>query len=829
MYLLKKKYMIIVLLLSYFCISCMSEEKKSPLSLSWRMELLDIQEVRQNKQYFVVKNISNDTVYNGWSIFFTQFPYKECQQVIGDELKIEIVSGTYHRIHPTDKYKSIAPGDSVVIILNGRGEKPGFSMQPEGAYFICNNINKDKPLPVELIKYPLPLITDFKKEASIIYENNKKILEAKKNIKRRLNIIPSVKEISLGNDSLYIYSDVKILSHADFKNESLLLQKKLEKLYCIKNSDKSEVYIELKYLPFNNKINNNEYYEINIKSGKVTISAMYPHGIFNGIQTFLSMLKGQEFPYKLSELRIKDYPDLLYRGHMIDIARNFISVEETKKIIDIISSYKMNVLRIHFCDDEGWRLQIPGIEELTEIASHRGHTVDESKSLYPAYDGCYNYESNSSGNGYYSRKEFIDLIRYAAKRYVTIIPEIESPGHARAAIIAMKSRYNKYIESDYKKACEYLLSEKTDTSRYVSAQGYNDNVMNVGMKSTYNFMYKVIDEIISMYNEAGVPLKYIHIGGDEVPEGCWSGSISCEKLMLENGLNNSHCLSNYFTHNIASYLEKNNIKFGVWQESAVFPDKKLENMIKKTSYGISCWKTSSNNDSDEIVYEYANKGYPVIISSVTNLYFDMSYSAHPDEIGHNWSEYVDEVKAFSLLPFDIYRSYRNKNLYEKVNDRDVLLSEKGSKNIIGIESTSWGETIRNNKNLEYMLFPKIMGTSERGWNSYPLWHNLTGIERQKMFEKELAVFYNIISDNEISYWNKLNIDYRLPYPGIIINNDTLYMNTIIDGGKIFYTTDGSEPTYNSLEWISPIKIQTDIIKAKLFLGPKKSLTLTVKK
>lgn len=129
---------------------------------------------------------------------------------------------------------------------------------------------------------------------------------------------------------------------------------------------------------------------------------------------------------------------------MQDVARNFIELSDLKKLIDILSSYKLNVFRFHFCDDEGWRrLQIPGLEELTEIASHRGHTYNESECLYPAYNGDFDYQSKTSGNGFYSRDEFIDLPRYAADRHVAIIPEIESPGHARAAIVAMKARYKK--------------------------------------------------------------------------------------------------------------------------------------------------------------------------------------------------------------------------------------------------------------------------------------------------------------------------------------------------------------------------------------------------
>lgn len=135
------------------------------------------------------------------------------------------------------------------------------------------------------------------------------------------------------------------------------------------------------------------------------------------------------------------------------------------------------------------------------MGSRRGHTTDESRCLYPCYDGGYDPDAATVGNGYYSREDFIGLLRYAAERHIRVIPEIESPGHARAAIVSMKARYNKYKDTDVEKAAEYLLSEPEDTSRYASVQYYTDNVINVAMPSTYRFMEKVIQELAAMYRK----------------------------------------------------------------------------------------------------------------------------------------------------------------------------------------------------------------------------------------------------------------------------------------------------------------------------------------
>ena len=146
------------------------------------------------------------------------------------------------------------------------------------------------------------------------------------------------------------------------------------------------------------------------------------------------------------------------------------------------------------------------------------------------------------------------MLKYAAERHVRIVPEIESPGHARAAIVSMKARYNKYFETDPGKATEYMLSEPEDTSRYVSVQYYTDNVMNVALPSTYRFMEKVIQELNAMYQEAGLSLYTVHLGGDEVPRGVWMGSPKCQELMKEKGMTKAHGLSEYFITQMALSL-----------------------------------------------------------------------------------------------------------------------------------------------------------------------------------------------------------------------------------------------------------------------------------
>ena len=599
-------------------------------------------------------------------------------------------------------------------------------------------------------------------------------------------------------------------------------------MYGLEVVENASVKIVLEELLDRKEAVNDEYYTINIGDNLIKISAATPHGIFNGTQTLLSMLKDKQTPYLLEAVSIRDYSDLAYRGQMIDIARNFTAPENLKKLVDIFASYKLNVLHFHFCDDEAWRLEIPGLEELTAVGSRRGHTTDESQCLYPCYDGGYDPDAKTVGNGYYSREEFIDLLKYAAERHVRIVPEIESPGHARAAIVSMKARYNKYFETDPGKATEYMLSEPEDTSRYVSVQYYTDNVMNVALPSTYRFMEKVIQELNAMYQEAGLSLYTVHLGGDEVPRGVWMGSPKCQELMKEKGMTKAHGLSEYFITQMADVMQKNGLKFSGWQEVALGHTEEAHQQLRGQAAGVYCWNTVPG--SDEVVYQTVNNGYPVILCNVGNFYMDMAYNGHPDERGLDWGGYVDESVSFSMLPFSIYRSLRvdmagNPIDLNNAEKGKTALTEIGKKHIMGVQGQLFAETIRSFDGVEYLLFPKILGLAERGWNAHPAWENLSGIREEQAFNQALALYYEKISKSEMPYWAKNGINFRLPQPGLLVKDGNLYANVAIDGAEVRYTTDGSEPTAQSTLWKEPVKCGSLVVKAKTFYQGKESLTI----
>ena len=684
-------------------------------------------------------------------------------------------------------------------------------------------------MPVALKALPLPSPESMSgyPDATKIYESNLRLAGAPALVQS--DILPSVKKVvAIEGDNVVLEGKVALAFPENFAGEAKLLKEKLTGLYGLEVVGNASVKIVLEELLDRKEAVNDEYYTINIGDNLIKISAATPHGIFNGTQTLLSMLKGKQTPYLLEAVSIRDYPDLAYRGQMIDIARNFTAPENLKKLVDIFASYKLNVLHFHFCDDEAWRLEIPGLEELTAVGSRRGHTTDESQCLYPCYDGGYDPDAKTVGNGYYSREEFIDLLKYAAERHVRIVPEIESPGHARAAIVSMKARYNKYFETDPGKATEYILSEPEDTSRYVSVQYYTDNVMNVALPSTYRFMEKVIQELNAMYQEAGLSLSTVHLGGDEVPRGVWMGSPKCQELMKEKGMTKAHDLSEYFITQMADVMQKNGLKFSGWQEVALGHTEEAHQQLRGQAAGVYCWNTVPG--SDEVVYQTANNGYPVILCNVGNFYMDMAYNGHPDERGLDWGGYVDESVSFSMLPFSIYRSLRvdmagNPIDLDNAEKGKTALTEIGKKHIMGVQGQLFAETIRSFDGVEYLLFPKILGLAERGWNAHPVWENLSGVREQQAFNQALALYYEKISKSEMPYWAKNGINFRLPQPGLLVKDGNLYANVAIDGAEVRYTTDGSEPTAQSTLWKEPVKCGSLVVKAKTFYQGKESLTI----
>jgi hexosaminidase len=436
--------------------------------------------------------------------------------------------------------------------------------------------------------------------------------------------------------------------------------------------------------------------------------------------------------------------------------------------------------------------------------------------LVPAYDGG-NDPAQGTGSGYFTRADFIEFLKYAKARHLTVIPEIESPGHARAAVVAMTARYNKYIDSDPAKATEFLLEDFEDASLYNSAQNYTDNVMNIALPSTYRFMEKVVDEIVAMYAEAAAPLWVVHIGGDEVPYGSWTASPIAAKFMSEHGIADARTLGDYYIIKVNEILKARGLKMAGWQELVEGRPAEFREAVKDNIGYVNCWST--NGSAAQVPYRLANIGYPVVLSNVGNIYFDLAYSAHPDEPGHWWGGYVDEQRSFSMQPFNIYASKRRDDAGKSIEITSApegweQLTPEGRQNILGVQGQLWAETIRSFESVGYLLFPKMYGLAERAWNASPEWNK--SADEPAAFLADYARFNAIVTEREMPWLKEAGINFRLSQPGIYVEDGVLYANTPIAGAEIRYTTDGSEPTLRSTLWTEPVKCDAGQVTARLF-------------
>ena len=443
---------------------------------------------------------------------------------------------------------------------------------------------------------------------------------------------------------------------------------------------------------------------------------------------------------------IEDWPDLPYRGIMLDVSRNFTKKDDLLKLIDILAHYKVNRLHLHFGDDEGWRVEMDGLPELTSYGAYRSiptlnedGTISEPDALFYSY--CVTPDRNdtqTAGNGFYTKADYIQILKYAEARHMLVIPEFDIPGHSRAAVKSMEYRFHTTGDATYR------LWDPEDTSQYNSAQDYGDNVIDVSLPSTYAFIEKVFDNLIALHAEAGVPLEAIHIGGDEVPDGSWEGSPSCRALMAANGVTDIAWLKDYFTNRVLDIAEARGVKIAGWQEVAQHLEPATYERIKRNLGFTNFWAVSRSN--------------------APNTYLDFAYNWSKTERGHNWGGYVDERRAFSLLPFDFYKSVRwdDKGLPKDLtsaSEGKPALTPEGKPYILGVQGQLWSETLRNFDHVTYYLFPKALGLFERGWNASPAWAETTQPD-DPAFVADFDRFFTTIVEREYPYYESLGISWH---------------------------------------------------------------------
>lgn len=833
-------------------ISCKPDQDKQAMLggevfVTW--ELTGNSEGNSNASFVFENKGRSELVPGNWNLYFNQIGASPGKPVDSTLATFEHVNGDFFRLRPGKAFV-LKPGGKVTIAYACNGRIIKESHAPEGLYFVFND-GKPSEIPVVVRNYTVLPFTDLLKpgptdeETDFSFPTPESIYTANSGISvlspdKLGKIIPTPVSIVNGTGEVEFTATDHIYYQADCRKEAEYLASTLEKLTGVRmdisEGEKAGINsIVLKTGQINIKGIGKEAYILTIsESSGVSLTGSDPAGVFYGVQSLLALIPAEVYKtrnttFRIGEIVVKDAPRFTYRGFHLDVARNFSKKETVLKLIDLLALYKINTLHLHLTDDEGWRIEIPSLPELTEVGSKRGHTLKNDSHLQPSYgSGPFADPENSSGTGYYTSHDFIEILQYADERHIQVIPEINVPGHSRAAIRAMENRYSRLMaEGNSEAAAEYRLADPNDSSVYSSAQAYNDNVVCVALESVYRFYETVVKDLKATYDEAGIPLTFIHTGGDEVPRGVWAKSPECMKLLNQHPeIIDPQNLQGYFLERLMEVLRKYDMTVGGWEEVAMLISEegwKPNPAFVGQKVIPFVWNSLGSNL--DLGYKLANAGYPVVLCNVNNFYFDLSYNADPKEPGLYWGGFVDTRKAFDFMPYDAFKSslwdQRGRPVIPELAYRDMeRLKPDARKNILGLQAELWSETLKNQDMLEYSAVPKILGFAERAWSQAPAYET---IENTATRVKAVDAAWNKFV-NQVGYYEFPRLDYifggfnyRIAPPGGVVKDGKLYANMDFPGFVIRYTSDGSEPDEKAETYSEPVEV-SGAVKLKAFNG-----------
>jgi hexosaminidase len=478
-------------------------------------------------------------------------------------------------------------------------------------------------------------------------------------------------------------------------------------------------------------------YRLIITSQNITIVGKGA-GIFYGIQTLIQLMPlERSATVRLACAQIEDYPRFGYRGLHLDVARHFFSVEFIKKYIDLMARYKLNNFHWHLTDDQGWRIEIKKYPKLTEIGSRRTETL-----IGNYHDRTPQQFDNTPYGGFYTQDEIRDVIKYAAARYVNVIPEIEMPGHSDAALAAYPE-YGCNIPESY--TVSGTWSERHDVYCPTDA--------------TFNFLQDVLTEVIDLF-----PSKYIHIGGDEVAKDDWQNSKFAQQLIKKLKLKDEKELQSYFVKRIEAFVNSKGRTVIGWDEV-------LDGGIAP-NVTIMSWRGEAGGIAA------ARQSHDVIMTpSSMGLYLDHAQG----RLG------TEPVGIGSYKPLSMIYAY---------NPTPAVLTPDQQKYIIGVQANLWTEYIATEKKVEYMVLPRILALSEIGWTS------LANKNYKDFLETRLPQQLAWLDKNNFNYRVPEVIGAR---DTIIFGNQLpVNLKAPVSTAKVYYTIDGYTPGETDLEFTKPI-------------------------
>ena len=803
---------------SLFVLSCSTQSKE--IEVVYEIKKMNDWNFDVSLSILNSTNVDFDSV---WSLHWNQQSSIVNNESIPENLKYEYVAGQSYNILSFGKNYDLKSNDSISIDFNQSGIVRRISDLPVGGFIVSNNeiidvkftYNWKNADGIEKLDAPTS------KDRYDLYAPGNVLDKSELEI-----IIPTPSEITLLDGESSLKSEYKV-----FVEESLNLDINTVKSLFVENfnldiKNSTDYDISVQYI--DNLLE--ESYKLSIDENKISIEASDRAGALYGLQSLKQLFIASSLENNmLKHMNISDSPRFSYRGMLLDISRNFYGPDKIKQILDYLSFFKINHLDFRLTDDEGWRLEIPGLEELTEVGSKRAYTKDEFESLIPMYGS--GPDINSTGSGYLSRVDFIEILQYADHRNIKIIPQISYPSHMRSAIISMDVRYQKYMElGNQEEAEKYLLSDPDDESEYYSAQGFDDNIACICRESAFTFYEKVIDEIYLMYQEAGVELNKFGIGADELPYGAWQKSPICDQFMEEKSIAGDYnALYEIMQRRVYDKLSSYNATMTGWDDILLKlteknqAETKIKDFFKGDDVLLFVWKNDWGQGRQDMIYKYANLGYKTVMSNSSAFYFDMVDDKDLDNVGLSWSGYADYKDMWTVDVFDIFNdSYgvEKNNISKEYIESYEKLNPSNRDNIIGIQSQIWSETIRNEDILDYMFMPNIIVFSQKAWSQDPEWMKISDkTKREFTLDYEWNKFTNTIGQRVLPIIDNIygGLSYDLPKPGGIIKNDSLYANSVFPGLNIKYTLDGSLPDIESMNYNNPVKLnQDDIVNLRLF-------------
>ena len=774
---------------------------------------------------FTINNTSSIDLNSPWSLHWNQQSSIIDEQSVPENVIYDYVAGQSYNILTFGKDYILAKDSSFSIDLSQRGIVRRQSDLPVGGFIVSN----DDILDVEfdyvwknakgIEKLNAPTSVDRYNE----YISNSLLDKSDLDY-----IIPTPSNFIINDGEVEMLNNYSIVIDDEFNLSEQLINSVFEGIVSINFDDTNEVISRIT-IDLDESINA-ESYQLSVSDEGISISSADSAGALYALQSLKQIFlisKLEDTPLKFIE--VNDSPKFSYRGMLLDISRNFYGPEKIKQIIDYLSFFKINYLDFRLTDDEGWRLEIPGLEELVEVGSKRAYTKDEFENLIPMYGS--GPDTNSTGSGYLSRSDYVDILKYASERNISVIPQISVPSHMRSAIVSMNARYQKYMEmGNQVEAEKYLLIDPDDKSEYYSAQGFTDNIMNICRESSFTFYEKVIDEIYLMYKDAGIEMAKFGVAADELPYGAWQKSPMCDKFMSENSISGDYnALYELMQRRIYNKISSYGATMTGWDDILLKLTEKnqsetqIKDFFKDDDILLFVWKNDWGQGRQDMIYKYANLGYKSIMSNSSAFYFDMVDDKDLDNIGLSWSGYANYKDMWTVDVYDVFNDLygvEKNNISKNYIDNSVKLDQDKRDNIIGVQSQIWSETIRNEGILDYMFMPNIIVFSQKAWSHDNSWMDISNndIKREKI-DNEWNKFANNVGQRVLPMVDNIfgGLSYDLPKPGGKIINDTLYANTVFPGLNIKYTLDGSIPKESSENFKSPIKINDDdIVNLRLF-------------